>query len=135
MRRIYGRVAASLLLAAAFSLAAPQGLGLVVGAGPAEAVVREGAIEGRPGFSFRNLIYKWGHLFVDIVNGTPRNVSFGGTMLFLDRRKRVVARAEILPERIGRRSTRRLRGVFTEGSGEDASTASLLVWEFRQRTR
>ena len=36
--------------------------------GSAGAVVREGGIEGRPGFSFRNLIYKWDHLFVDIVN-------------------------------------------------------------------
>ena len=95
MRRIYGGVAASLLLAAVFSLAGLQGPGLAVGAGPAEAVVREGAIEGRPGFSFRNLIYKWGHLFVDIVNGTQRNVSFGGTMLFLDRYGKTVANYQI----------------------------------------
>ena len=103
--------------------------------GTARAFIREGGIAGRPGLSFHGMACFWGHLDVNITNGTRENVIFGGTMLFLDRRKRVVARAEILPERIGRRSTRRLRGVFTEGSGEDASTASLLVWEFRQRTR
>ena len=133
MRRIYGRVVGLLLLAAAFSLAVPQGLGLVVGAGPAEAVVREGVIEGRPGFSFRNLIYKWGHLFVDIVNGTQRNVSFGGTMLFLDRYGETVARAELLPEKVKRNSSRRYRGRFVEGSGEEASKAVRLMWLFELR--
>ena len=108
---------------------------LALACGTARAFIREGGIAGRPGLSFHGMAYFWGHLDVNITNGTRENVLFGGTMLFMDRRKRVVARAEILPERIGRRSTRRLRGVFTEGSGEDASTASLLVWEFRQRTR
>ena len=133
MRRIYGGIAVSLLLAAVFSLAGPQGPGLAVGARPAEAVVREGAIEGRPGFSFRNLIYKWGHLFVDIVNGTQRNVSFGGTMLFLDRYGKTVARAELLPAKVKRRSFRRYRGRFLEGSGEEASKAVRLMWLFELR--
>ena len=124
MKRIYGKIAGFLLLAAAFSLAAPQGLGL------AEAVVREGAIEGRSGFSFRNLIYKWDHLFVDIVNGTQRNVSFGGAMLFLDRYGKTVARAELLPEKVKRKSFRRYRGRFVEGSGEEASKAVRLMWLF-----
>ena len=103
--------------------------------GTAGAFIREGGVAGRSGLSFHGMAYFWGHLDVNITNGTKENVLFGGTMLFLDRRKRVVARAEILPERIKRRSTRRLRAVFTEGSGEDASAAWLLVWEFRQRTR
>ena len=127
MKRIYGKIAGFLLLAAAFSLAAQQGLGL------AEAVVREGAIEGRSGFSFRNLIYKWDHLFVDIVNGTQQNVSFGGAMLFLDRYGKTVARAELLPEKVKRKSFRRYRGRFVEGSGEEASKAVRLMWLFELR--
>ena len=108
---------------------------LTLACGIARAFIREGSVAGRPGLSFHGMAYFWGHLDVNITNGTKENVLFGGTMLFMDRRKRVVARAEILPEWIKRRSTRRLRAVFTEGSGEDASAAWLLVWEFRQRTR
>ena len=48
------------LLTVAFLLTAWPGVR------PAEAVVREGGIEGRPGFSFRNLVYKWDHLLVEI---------------------------------------------------------------------
>ena len=100
---------------------------------PVEAVVREGGIEGRPGFSFRNLVYKWDHLLVEIVNGTPRNVSFGGTMLFLDRHGRTVARAELLPEKVKRKSSRRFKGRFVQGSGEEASKAMRLMWLFDLR--
>lgn len=115
------------LLVAAFLLA------VSLGSGSAEAVVREGGIEGRPGFSFRNLIYKWDHLFVDIVNGTQRNALFGGAMLFLDRHGRTVARAELLPAKIKRKSFRRYKGQFVEGSGEEASKAVRLMWLFDLR--
>ncbi len=99
----------------------------------ARAFIREGGIPGRPGLSFHRVTYHFGHLFVDISNGTDQNVIFGGAMLFLDRHRRPVARAEILPERIKRRSTRRYRALFTEGSGNEASSAAWLVWEFPQR--
>ena len=125
-RRNFGGLSLA-LLAAAFLLAGWPGLC------PAEAVVREGGIEGRPGFSFRNLIYEWDHLLVDIVNGTRRNVTFGGTMIFLDRHGRTVARAELLPERIKRKSSRRYKGLFVEGSGEEASRAMRLMWLFDLR--
>ena len=102
-------------------------------AGPAAAFIREGGIPGRPGLSFHRVTYHFGHLFVDISNGTNQNVIFGGTMFFLDRHRRPVARAEILPEKIKRRSTRRYRAPFTEGSGNEASSAAWLVWELPQR--
>lgn len=102
-------------------------------ASAAAAFLRGGGIPGRQGLSFHRITYHYGHLFVDISNGTGRNVIFGGTMLFLDRWRRPIARAEILPEKIGRRSTRRFRATFTEGSGEEASSAAHLVWELHQR--
>lgn len=108
-------------------------LAVLLVSGSAGAVVREGGIEGRPGFSFRNLIYKWDHLFVDIVNGTPRNVTFGGTMLFLDRYGRTVARAELLPAKVKRQAFRRYKGQFVQGSGEEASKADRLMWLFDLR--
>lgn len=116
-----------MVFAAAFCLAAS------LGAGAAEAVVREGRIEERPEFSFRNLIYKWDHLFVDIVNGTPRNATFGGTMLFLDRHGKTVARAELLPAKVKRNASRRYTGQFVQGTGEEASKAMRLMWLFGQR--
>ena len=75
MRREPVKATVFACLVAMFFLAAPLAAG---------AVVREGRIEGRPGFSFRTLVYKWDHLSVDIVNGTRNNATFGGTMLFLD---------------------------------------------------
>lgn len=124
MRREPVKATVFACLVAMFFLAAPLAAG---------AVVREGRIEGRPGFSFRTLVYKWDHLFVDIVNGTRNNATFGGTMLFLDRYGRTVARAELLPGKIKRKSTKRWRGQFTEGSGEEASKAVRLMWVFDMR--
>lgn len=126
MKREYGVRWALVLLAAIFLSGAAW-------PNSAEAVVREGAIEGRPGFSFRNLIYEWDHLLVEIVNGTPRNVSFGGTMLFLNRYGETVARAELLPEKVKRKSSRRFKGRFVQGSGEEASKAVRLMWLFDLR--
>ncbi len=101
----------------------------------AGAVVREGAVPGRPGLSFRDLTYRFGHLTVNITNGTSGNVIFGGAMVFLDHHYRQVARAELLPQHIKRRTTRNYRAVFTEGSGHEAAAADFLVWEFDQRNR
>ena len=106
---------------------------LPICAGAAWAFIREGGVPGRPGLSFHRMAYYWDHLEVSITNSTKRNVIFGGAMVFLDRHKRPVARAELLPEKIRRSSTRRYRGIFTEGSGEEASAAWSLVWELSQR--
>ena len=108
-------------------------LSALLWAGAAGAFIREGAIEGRPGFSFRRLTFYWKHLDVDIVNGTNRNAIFGGSMVFLDRHHTPVAKAELLPESIKRRSSRHYRASFTRGSGEEASRAAHLVWVFDQR--
>lgn len=102
-------------------------------AGAAGAMIRDGAVPGRSGLSFHDVTYHFGHLFVSITNRTAQNVVFGGSMLFLDRHNRPVARAELLPEKIKRRATKRYRAVFTQGSGHEASAASYLVWELNQR--
>ena len=106
---------------------------LLFWAAAAGAVVRDGIVPGRSGLSFHGVTYHFGHLFVNVANQTAQNVIFGGSMLFLDRHYRPVARAELLPEKIKRRSTRRYRAVFTLGSGHEAAAASHLVWEFNQR--
>ena len=97
------------------------------------AVVREGAVPGREGLAFHDLTYRFDSIQVTITNKNGHNVIFGGTMVFLDRHYRPVARAELLPQHIKRRSSRKYRAVFTEGSGHEAKAASFLVWEFDQR--
>jgi hypothetical protein len=106
---------------------------VLVWAYPACAVVREGAVPGRSGLSFNNLTYRFNHLLVNIKNGTANNVIFGGTMVFLDRHYKPIARAELLPQHIKRRSTRKYRAVFVEGSGHEAAAAASLIWELDQR--
>ncbi|MBQ9565743.1 MAG: hypothetical protein IJU98_09170 [Synergistaceae bacterium] len=108
-------------------------MAVVLWLGTAWGLIREGAIPGRAGLSFHRLTYRFGYLDVSVTNGTGQNVIFGGSMVFLDRHYRPVARAELLPESIKRRSTRRYRAVFVEGSGHEAADASFLVWEFNQR--
>lgn len=113
-------------------------LGLVVLlclTGPAWAVLREGAIEGRPGLAFRDVRYHFSYLTLEVANRTGQTVLFGGSMVFLDRHYRPVARAELLPDTVKRRSTRRYRASFTEGDGEAAASAVHLVWELNQRNR
>lgn len=56
-------------------------------------------------------------------------MTLGGTMLFVDQHNKVVARAEILPQKIKRRGTKIFKAVFTEGSGADAKSAKSLVWD------
>jgi hypothetical protein len=96
-------------------------------------VVKEGRIETVPGFRFENVVYDWDKLFVDVVNMTNRNVTFGGTMIFLDRRGNPVASARLLPAKVVRDSIRRYKGHFVEGTGETARRATRVFWDFAPR--
>ena len=121
MKRYGAPVGARALLFALFLLGA---------CGASFALVRESGIEGRPGISFRNIVYQWKSLTVEIINSTAANVDFAATMTFVNRYGEPVAKAEILPQRLKRRSTRRCLGNFILGSGEEAQGAARLVWEF-----
>jgi len=95
--------------------------------------VRYSRIETVPGFRFENLVYAWDKLTLDVVNITPNNNFFEGTMVFLDRRGRPVAKAELLPRQIiGQRSVRYI-AYFVEGSGETARRALRVIWDFGVR--
>ncbi len=102
---------------------------LILFAGISEAVVRDGAIRGK-GLSFSAVSYKFRELSVTIRNPSKYNVNFGGTMVFLDRNYRVIAKAELLTAKIKRHSSRRYRGFFSYGTGEEAKKARYLEWEF-----
>ena len=99
-------------------------------AGVSHALVRDGAIRGKKGLSFSNVNYAFDNVTLTVSNSTKYNVSFGGSMLFLDRHHRVVARAEVMKGKIKRHSSRRYKAFFTLGSGNEARTASFLEWEF-----
>ena len=103
---------------------------ILVLSGISQAFVREGAVRGRKGLSFSNVKYNFESLYVTINNSTKYNIDFGGSMLFLDRHHRVIARAELMKGRIKRRSSRKYKAFFSEGTGDDAKTASFLEWEF-----
>lgn len=103
---------------------------LAVLAGSSEAVIRDGSIRGKRGLSFGSISYNFRGLNVTIRNSTKYNVNFGGTMLFLDRSYNVIAKAELLNARIKRHSSRRYKGFFSYGSGEEAKSAKYLEWEF-----
>jgi len=92
------------------------------------AILRYGRIPGRSGLSFSNINYHHSNLTFDVSNKNHRNITLGGTMLFVDRHNKVVARAEILPQKIKRRGSRKFKAVFTEGSGADAKSAKSLIW-------
>lgn len=94
------------------------------------AFIRDGAISGRSGLSFSAIAYQFDTLYVTIRNRNKNNVTFGGTMVFLDHHHKEIARAEIMPEKIKRSSSRRFKGVFTNGTGNEAKTANFLIWEF-----
>ena len=106
---------------------------LLLSAVPASAVVMEGRIEGGPGLRFENLLYGWDTLSVEVVNMTDRNAYFGAAMLFLDRHGKVVARAELLPRKVVRNGFMHYTGRFTQGSGEAASRAAKVIWDFGVR--
>lgn len=99
-------------------------------AGVCHAVVRNGSIEGKAGLSYGFMSYDFGSVNVTIMNGNRHQVTFGGTMVFLDKDYRVVARAGIPSGVIKRNSSRRYKGFFTEGSGSSAQKAKYVRWEF-----
>ena len=103
---------------------------LAVLAGMSEAVIRDGAVRGKKGLTFSAVSYTFKGLSVTIRNPSKYNVNFGGTMVFLDRSYRVVAKAELLTAKIKRRSSRRYNGFFSYGTGEEAKRARYLEWEF-----
>ena len=105
-------------------------MAVMILAGISEALIRDGAIRGKSGLSFSAVSYKFREVSVTIKNPSKYNVNFGGTMVFLDRNYRVIARAEILTAKIKRHSSRRYRGFFSYGTGEDAKAAKYLEWEF-----
>lgn len=99
-------------------------------AGVSDAFIRDGAIRGKKGLSFSNVKYAFDSVTLTVSNRTKYNVSFGGSMLFLDRHHRLVARAEVMKGKIKRHSSRRYKAFFTYGSGNEARSASFLEWEF-----
>lgn len=101
--------------------------------GAAHALVRHSRIEAVPGFRFENLVYFWDKVMLDVVSTTCNVSVFEGTMVFLDRRGRIVARATLLPRRIASRGTQRYNAYFINGSGETARRASRVLWDFSSR--
>ncbi|MBR2208866.1 MAG: hypothetical protein IJ859_08700 [Synergistaceae bacterium] len=95
-----------------------------------EAVIIDGAIRGKSGFSYSSIAYGFDSVSVTIKNSSQYNRDFGGTMLFLDKNYKVIARAELLKARIKRHSSRKYKAFFSEGTGEDAKHARYLEWEF-----
>ena len=112
-----------------FAIAAALSLLLLL-AGISEALIRDGAIRGKSGLSFGSISYDFDSLSLTIRNSNPHNVNFGGSMLFLDKNYRVIARAELMTAKIKRHSSRRYKGFFSEGSGHEAQSAKYLEWEF-----
>ena len=98
--------------------------------GISEAVIRDGGIRGKSGISFGSIRYSFESLNVVIRNHNSYNVDFGGSMLFLDKNYRVIARADLLPAKINRHSSRMFKAFFSEGSGNEAQAAKYLEWEF-----
>ena len=103
---------------------------LLVLAGVSEAVIRNGGIRGKSGLSYGSIGYSFNSLSVVIRNSNHHNVNFGGSMLFLDKNYRVIARAELMKATIKRNSSRRYKAFFSQGSGNEAQAAKYLEWEF-----
>ena len=103
---------------------------LLILCGICEAVIKNGSIRGKSGLSYGGISYSFDRLDVVISNNTRYNVNFGGSMLFLDKNYKVIARAELMTAKIKRNSSRRYKGFFTEGTGEKAQRAHYLEWEF-----
>ena len=110
-----------------FILAALISLTLTISS---EAVVLDGSIRGKDGFSYSSIAYSFDSLSVTIRNSSKYNRNFGGTMLFLDKNYKLVARAELLNAKIKRHSTRKYKAFFSYGTGNDAKKARYLEWEF-----
>ena len=118
---------------AGFVLALALTLGLSGASSAGVHVVKEGRIEGVPGFRFENIVYNWDSLFVDVVNMTQRNSVFGRTMVFLDNWGNPVAIARLLPAKVVHESIKRYKGHFVEGTGETARRATRVFWDFGSR--
>ena len=103
---------------------------LILLSGMSEALIRDGNIPGKAGLSFSSIRYSFRTLNVTIRNRTKHNVNFGGTMVFLDKNYKVIARAELLNAKIKRHSSRKYKAFFTYGSGHEAERAKYLEWEF-----
>ncbi|MBQ9419817.1 MAG: hypothetical protein IJU31_05500 [Synergistaceae bacterium] len=103
---------------------------IMVFAGVCEGVIIDGAVRGKSGLSYGSISYAFESLTVTIRNSTKNNVNFGGSMLFLDKNYRVIARAELLTAKIKRHSSRKYKAFFSEGTGEEAKKARYLEWEF-----
>ncbi len=99
-------------------------------AGTSHAVLRNGSIQGKAGLSYGFMAYSFGSVDVVITNRNGHNVTFGGTMVFLDKNYRVVAKAELMHGTIKRRSSRKYKAFFSEGSGNEAQSAKYVRWEF-----
>ena len=99
-------------------------------AGVSEAVVKFGAVPGKSGLSYSGVTYSFDSLNVTIRNSTKYNVNFGGTMIFLDKNYRVLAKAELFTAKVKRHSSRKYKAFFSEGTGEEAKNAKYLEWEF-----
>ena len=105
-------------------------MSVMILAGISEAVIKDGAIRGKSGLSFGSIAYTFNGLSVTVRNSTKYNVNFGGTMIFLDKNYRVLAKAELLTAKIKRHSSRKYSGFFSYGTGEEAKRAKYLEWEF-----
>lgn len=98
--------------------------------GTSYAVIRNGSIQGKAGLSYGFMGYTFNTVELTITNRNSHSITFGGTMIFLDKNYRVVARADLMSAVIKRRSSRRYRAHFSEGSGETAKAAKYIRWEF-----
>ena len=98
--------------------------------GISEALIRDGSVPGKSGLSFSSIRYSFRTLNVTIRNRTKYNVNFGGSMIFLDKNYKIIARAELLNAKIKRHSSRKYNAFFTYGSGHEAESAKYLEWEF-----
>gem|GEM_PF-2155754 len=98
--------------------------------GAAQAAVKDYHIEEVPGLWFENILYAWNKVTLDVVNTTPDNIMFGGTMIFLDYHGKPIAKASLLPKKISGLNSERYTAHFIEGSGEAARRAVRVIWDF-----
>lgn len=103
---------------------------MLVLAGESHAVLRNGSIQGRDGLYYGFMAYSFGSVDVTITNRNNTNAVFGGTMIFLDKNYRVIARAELRQATISRRSSKKYKAFFSYGSGNEAQAAKYIRWEF-----
>jgi len=101
--------------------------------GAASGAVKEDIIEDVPGFRFENVVYAWDKVSLDVVNMTRDNGLFGGTMIFLDRRGKPIAKAVLLPKKVAAMRSERYTAHLVEGSGEAARRAKRVIWDFGAR--